>query len=57
MVTEKQLSVRQACRIVSLPRSVMLYDRKHKDDSSLIEALQDLVATHPTIGFWKCYYR
>src|SRR5450432_2910383 len=57
MVTEKQMSVRQACRIVALPRSVMLYDRKPKDDSSLIEALQDLVARHPTIGFWKCYYR
>jgi putative transposase len=57
MVTEKQMSVRQACRIVALPRSVMLYDRKPKDDSSLIEALQDLVFRHPTIGFWKCYYR
>ena len=51
------MSVRQACRIVALPRSVMLYDRKLKDDSSLIEALQDLVSRHPTIGFWKCYYR
>ena len=57
MVTEKDMSVRQACRIVSLPRSVLLYDRKPKNDSSLIEALQDLVARHPTIGFWKCYYR
>jgi putative transposase len=23
----------------------------------LIEALQELVERHPTIGFWKCYYR
>jgi putative transposase len=57
MVTEKQVSVRQACRIVSLPRSVMVYHKKPKDDSSLIEALHELVARHPTIGFWKCYYR
>lgn len=57
MVTEKQVSVRQACRIVSLPRSVMGYHKKPKDDSSLIEALHELVARHPTIGFWKCYYR
>lgn len=57
MVTEKQVSVRQACRIVSLPRSVILYRKKQKDDSSLIEALHELVAKHPTIGFWKCYYR
>lgn len=23
----------------------------------MIEALQELVERHPTIGFWKCYYR
>ena len=57
MVTEKQVSVRQACKIMSLPRSVMAYNSKPRDDSSLIEALNELVAKHPTIGFWKCYYR
>jgi len=57
MVTEKQVSVRQACRIMSLPRSVMAYQNKPRDDSSLIEALHELVDKHPTIGFWKCYYR
>ena len=57
MVTEKQVSVRQACKIVSIPRSVIMYQRRIKDDSSLIEALHELVKKHPTIGFWKCYYR
>jgi putative transposase len=57
MVEEKHLSVRQACRIVSLPRSVASYHKRIKDDSSLIEALLQLVERHPTIGFWKCYYR
>lgn len=57
MVEEKQLSTRQACKIVSLPRSVALYHKKVKDDSSLIDALQQLVEKHPTIGFWKCYHR
>jgi putative transposase len=57
MVTEKQVSVRQACRLVSLPRSVITYSNKPRDDSSLIEALHELVDKHPTIGFWKCYYR
>src|SRR5579862_6341194 len=57
MVTEKQVSVRQACKLVSLPRSVISYRIKPKDDSSLIEALHQLVDKHPTIGFWKCYYR
>lgn len=42
---------------MALPRSAMLYRRKPKDDSSLIEALHQLVEKHPTIGFWKCYYR
>jgi putative transposase len=42
---------------VSLPRSVMMYQKVPKDDSSLIEALHQLVDKHPTIGFWKCYYR
>jgi len=28
-----------------------------KDDSVLMAALEDLVTKHPTIGFWKCYYR
>ena len=56
MVQEK-LSVRRACKLVSLPRSVMTYQKVPRDDSSLIEALHQLVEKHPTIGFWKCYYR
>ena len=35
----------------------MSYRKVPKDDSSLIEALHQLVDKHPTIGFWKCYYR
>lgn len=57
MLVQEKLSVRRACRLVGLPRSVLMYQRKIKDDSSLIEALLDLVGKHPTIGFWKCYYR
>lgn len=51
------MSVRQACRIVALPRSVFSYPVKIKDDDALIAALQQLVDQHPGIGFWKCYYR
>lgn len=57
MLVQEKLSVRRACKLVSLPRSILLYQKKPKDDSSLIEALHELVAKHPTIGFWKCYYR
>lgn len=57
MLVQEKLSVRRACKLVSLPRSVLMYQKKPKDDSSLIEALHELVDKHPTIGFWKCYYR
>jgi putative transposase len=51
------MSVRQACKVVDLPRSVFRYKRVPKDDRALMEALEELVSKHPTIGFWKCYYR
>ena len=54
---EERLSIRQACKLVQLPRSVMQYHRKPKQDDVLISALQELVDKHPAIGFWKCYYR
>lgn len=57
MVSDKGISVRQACKIVDLPRSVYRYRKVPKDDSALMLALEELVAKHPTIGFWKCYYR
>ena len=57
MLVQEKLSVRRACKIVSLPRSVMTYKKVPRDDSFLIDALHQLVDKHPTIGFWKCYYR
>ena len=57
MLVQEKLSVRRTCSVVALPRSVLMYQKKPKDDSSLIEALHELVDKHPTIGFWKCYYR
>ncbi len=57
MLVQEKLSIRRACSLVKLPRSVLSYCKKPKNDSSLIEALDDLVNKHPAIGFWKCYYR
>jgi len=57
LLVQEKLSVRQACKLVSLSRSVITYRKVPKDDSSLIEALNQLVEKHPSIGFWKCYYR
>jgi putative transposase len=54
---QEKMSVRQACKIVHISRSLVVYRKKQKDDSSLIEALQEHVMKHPAIGFWKCYYR
>jgi putative transposase len=54
---EEKLSVRQACKLVNMPRSVFRYNKVPKDDSALMTALEELVGKHPTIGFWKCYYR
>lgn len=57
MVTDKHVSVRQACRWVGIPRSVFRYKKIPKDDSVLMDALEELVKKRPTIGFWQCYYR
>jgi len=57
MVLEKQMSVRQACKLVDMPRSVYRYRKTPKDDTVLMTALEELVGKHPSIGFWKCYYR
>jgi len=35
----------------------MTYKKVQRDDSSLIDAMNQLVQKHPSIGFWKCYYR
>ena len=57
MLVQEKIRVRQACKIVHISRSLILYQKKQKDDSSLIDALHELVGKHPSIGFWKCYYR
>jgi putative transposase len=57
LTTTHSLSKRQACAIVKLPRSSYSYDKKVKRDEPIIESLNQLVEKHPSIGFWKCYYR
>jgi putative transposase len=54
---KEKLSVRQACKLVKIPRSVLRFTKVPKDESVLMAALDELVIRHPTIGFWKCYYR
>jgi putative transposase len=57
LLVQRKSSVRQACKLVSLPRSAMAYKKVCMDDSSLIKALNELVEKDPSLGFWKCYCR
>jgi putative transposase len=58
MIDQHNLSIRQACRIVNIPRSTYQYKIKNKDsDLQIIQELGELVEKHPSIGFWKCYHR
>lgn len=40
-----------------LPRSTYQYELKPKDDWAVEQLLGELVAKHPAIGLWQCYYR
>ena len=57
MVEEHGVSRRQACKALRVPRSTDQYHPKTKNDTPVINALQELVAKHPSIGFWQCYFR
>lgn len=57
MVKEHGLSCRQACKVLSLPRSSYNYKPVVKDDTPVIDELKELVDRHPSIGFWQSFYR
>ena len=50
-----RLSVRQACRVLGLHRSVYRYQAKPKQDEALQSALRQLAAQKPRWGFKKMY--
>ena len=57
MVDEHQVSERQVCKTLCLPRSTYRYRHKIKHDEPVISELNQLVDKHPSIGFWMSYYR
>jgi putative transposase len=58
MQQSHQLSQRQACKVIRLPRSSYAYTKAAKPiDHLIMEQLSALVDRHPSIGFWKCYHR
>ena len=59
LVSEHQLPVQQACRVVRLSRAA--YYRppvsSSRRDAAVIAALADVVARYGRWGFWKCFDR
>ncbi|WP_221407216.1 IS3 family transposase [Elizabethkingia occulta] len=51
---DRKIPVSRACKIVSLTRSQYYYTSV-KDDSAVIEALQELAFAHPSYGFRKLF--
>lgn len=52
---EHEMSERRSCASVRLARSVFRYQPKRKDDSAIIDALDDLAENHSDLGFGKFY--
>ncbi len=57
MTIEHGISIRQACKSVSISRSSFDYEKIVRDDNPVIEELQKLIEKRPAIGFWQCYHR
>ena len=51
---EYGVSVSRASKLIAIPRSRFYYESK-KDDSEMIEALQEVAIKHPTYGFRKLF--
>lgn len=56
MLTESDMSKSRACRVVMVSRSVLRY-QSIKNDSTLIQLLQQKAEQHPREGFWKAFMR
>jgi putative transposase len=51
------MSLRQACVLFCISRSVFYYRAKRKDDSEVIEQLSILAELHQQWGFWMMFHR
>ena len=56
MVRDENISISRACKIISVPRS-MFYYRSCKDDSEVIDKLNELVEKSPNRGFGNYFGR
>lgn len=56
MLNESDMSKSRACRVLMMSRSVLCY-HSIKDDTTLIQLLQQKAEQHPREGFWKAFRR
>lgn len=52
-----QVSITEACKIISLSKSSYYYEKKPKDDSEVINVINELIDKHPRNGFWLIFNR
>ena len=57
MISVHQISQRQACKSIGIARTTVQYIKRPRADDEIVERLNILVDKHPSIGFWKCFYR
>lgn len=57
MNQEHKLSLRQACKLLSISFSVYSYKTKRTGDFEVMEALRELAELHSSWGFWMMYHR
>jgi len=57
LITEEKLSIRQACKLVNMPRSNYSYLPRPDKNEPVREQLRGLIEKHPAIGFWQSYHR
>ncbi len=57
MIKDHKLSERQACNALRISRTSYRYQPVVRCDEPIIDALNELVSKHPSIGFWNSYYR
>lgn len=56
LVSEYPMNIRQACKSLNLERSSYYYHPKRKDDTDVIDCLNQLSEKHPSYGFKKMFH-
>ena len=56
LISEYPINIRQACKSLNLERSSYYYHSKRKDDTAVIDSLNELSEKHPSYGFKKMFH-